>query len=70
MLGAEEILEFSRYKQKGFDKETIPREKTTWEGGQQQWNPARNQEFTDQKFVFDLAWVMSVRGITERCELG
>lgn len=74
MLVKKELLKFSRYKQKGHDKEQGDNSKRksytrTWPP-QQQWNPARNQEPTDQNFVFDLDWVMNVRGITVGCELG
>lgn len=74
MLETKELLEFSRYKQKGDDKnqgDNSNRKSNIrrWLA-QQQWNPARDQESTDQNLMIDLDWVTSVRGITERFELG
>lgn len=75
MLVTKELLEFSRYKQKGDDKDqgdnSKRRSNIRRQPAQQQRNPARNQLMsTKQNLVIDLDWVMSVRGITERCELG
>lgn len=68
MLVTKELLQFSRYKQKG-DKDQGDNFKRKSnirrQPAQQQWNPARNQESTNQNLMIDLEWVMSIRSITE-----